>query len=182
MDIKNQKKELRNKMLRKRALLDPLLKLEYDSWVCEQLEQLITTSNYQSVHAYLPMGDEIDIAPLLESLLAKKITVVTPKTLPKRKLENRVLTSLTDIEKGVYGTTHPANSTEYTGTFDLIIIPGLAYDDDNYRLGYGGGYYDNFIVNHPEAYKIGIFYPELRVENVPIENHDIQLDEVLIKN
>lgn len=181
MNIINHKKEIRATMLKKRAQLDTAFKTKYDNWICEQLEQIITTNNFKTIHAYLPMGKEIDITPLLEKLLAKNITIVTPKTLPKRKLENRILTSLTAIEKGVFGTTHPSNPTPYTGNFDLIIIPGLAYDANNYRLGYGGGYYDNFLVNHPEALKVGIFYPNQKIEKVPTESHDLQLDEILCK-
>jgi len=181
MNILQQKKILRQKMLINRASLETSFKKDYDLWICKQLELLIDTHNYKTIHAYLPMGKEIDIAPLLTNLLDKNITVVTPKTLPKRKLENRILTSLTAIEKGVFGTTHPANPTEYSGDYDLIIIPGLAFDSNNYRLGYGGGYYDNFLVNHPKAYKIGIFYPEQLVEKVPTEAHDLCLDEVLLK-
>lgn len=182
MNILEQKKELRKTKLIERAQLNSSFKKKYDLWICQQLGQLIEVKNYKTIHAYLPMGKEINITPLLENLLSKGITVVTPKTLPKRKLENRVLTSLTDIEKGVFGTTHPANPEEYTGTFDLIIIPGLAFDDNNYRLGYGGGYYDNFLINHPEAYKLGIFYPEQKVEQVPTEAHDIRLDEILTQS
>lgn len=181
MNILEQKKELREKKLIERAQLNNSFKKEYDLWVCQRLEQLIEDKNYKIIHAYLPMGKEIDITPLLANLLAKEITLVTPKTLPKRRLENRVLNSLTDVEKGVFGTTHPANPEEYKGTFDLIIIPGLAFDNNNYRLGYGGGYYDNFLINHPQAYKLGIFYPEQKVGKVPIEEHDIQLDKILIK-
>jgi 5-formyltetrahydrofolate cyclo-ligase len=182
MNILDIKKDLRKEMLIKRAKLDASFKQAYDLLICSQLEKLIETKNYNTIHAYLPMGKEIDITPLLENLLAKNITVVTPKTLPKRKLENRTLTSFDDIEKGVFGTTHPANPEEHTGKFDLIIIPGLAFDDKKYRLGYGGGYYDNFLVNHPEAYKIGIFYPIQKVKKVPTEAHDICLDEILINN
>ena len=126
------------------------------------------------------MGKEIDISPLLQSLLEKKITVVVPKTLPKRKLENLVLTDLNKVEKGVFGTTHPADSKIYNDAFDLIIVPGLAFDKNNYRLGYGAGYYDNFIVNHQNTRKIGIFYPFQEVEKVPTEVHDVQLDELLV--
>ncbi|MGB0882851.1 MAG: 5-formyltetrahydrofolate cyclo-ligase [Vicingaceae bacterium] len=179
MNTLNYKKELRTKMLQERAQLDLGFKTEYDSWICEQLEELIIKNNFKIVHAYLPMGKEINITPLLEKLLSNNITVVTPKTLPKRQLENRVLTSLDTIEKGVFGTTHPSNPKEYKGTFDLIIIPGLAFDNNNFRLGYGGGYYDNFLVNHPEALKVGIFYPHQKVEKVPTESHDLQLDEIL---
>ena len=180
-DIKKQKKELRKDMLIKRAKLNTAFKKEYDLWICNELEKIIETENYKTIHAYLPMGKEINITPLLEKLLAKNITIVAPKTLPKRKLENRILTSLDKIEKGVFGTTHPSNPVEYTDTFDLIIVPGLAYDTQNYRLGYGGGYYDNFIVNHPNSCKLGIFYPEQKVEEVPVEPHDIRLNKILIK-
>ena len=61
----------------------------------------------------------------------------------------------------------------------MIIVPGLAFDAQNYRLGYGGGYYDNFIVNHAQAKKIGIFYPFQKVEKVPVEAHDFPLDKIL---
>ncbi|MCO6499885.1 MAG: 5-formyltetrahydrofolate cyclo-ligase [Vicingus serpentipes] len=181
-EIIKQKKDLRKEMLIKRAKLDKIYKKKYDLWVCNELENIIDANNYKIIHAYLPMGKEIDITPLLKKLLSKNITVVTPKTLPKRKLENRVLTSLTDIEKGVFGTTHPVTPEEYKGVFDLIIVPGLAFDNDNYRLGYGGGYYDNFLVHHPDSNKIGIFYPEQEVEKVPVETHDIRLDNILLNS
>ena len=61
----------------------------------------------------------------------------------------------------------------------MIITPGLAFDASNYRLGYGGGYYDSFMVNHPDAWKIGICYPFQKVPKVPIEEHDLQLDKIL---
>ena len=166
-------------MLQARAQLSLAFKTEYDNWICEQLEELILKNNFKTVHAYLPMGKEINITPLIKKLLAQNITVVTPKTLPKRQLENRVLTSLDAIEKGVFGTTHPSNPTAYTGKFDLIIVPGLAFDDNHYRLGYGGGYYDNFLINHPEALKVGIFYPNQKAGKVPTEIHDLQLDEII---
>lgn len=182
IDILKQKKELRKEMLIKRAKLDTVYKKEYDLWVCNQLENIIDSNSYKVIHAYLPMGKEIDITPLLTNLLTKKITIVVPKTLPKRKLENRMLISFRAIEKGVFGTTHPSNPEEYTGTFDLIIVPGLAFDNDNYRLGYGGGYYDNFLVQHPTTNKIGIFYPEQKVQRVPVESHDYRLDSILLNN
>ena len=123
-DIIAQKKALRQEMLARRAKTNGELKNKYDQWVCEQLENIILENGYKKIHAYLPMGKEIDIYPLLKSLLEKKITVVVPKTLPKRKLENLVLTDLNKVEKGVFGTTHPASGVVYNDTFDLIIVPG----------------------------------------------------------
>tara|TARA_R110002073_G_scaffold72537_1_gene177497 strand:- start:491022 stop:491576 length:555 start_codon:yes stop_codon:yes gene_type:complete len=178
-DCKAIKGALRKKMLVKRARTKSALKKEYDQWICTELEKIIHKRACKVVHAYLPMGKEIDITPLLSKLLEQEVTVVTPKTLPKRKLLNLVLHSLDVVEKGVFGTSHPANSTEYLGSYDLVIVPGLAFDKENYRLGYGGGYYDNFLVNCPNAYKVGIFYPFQEVDSVPTEPHDVQLDMIL---
>lgn len=177
--IIDNKNGLRKLMLNERARINSEWKRIYDQWVCKELEQHILFKNYKIVHAYLPMGKEINIIPLIKQLIEQEITIVCPKTLPKRILENRILTSLKEIEKGVFGTTHPSNPEIYNGKIDLIIVPGLAFDSKNYRLGYGGGYYDNFLAQHPESEKIGVFYPFQKVEKVPIENHDLALHQIL---
>lgn len=112
-------------------------------------------------------------------MLNSKVTVVTPKTLPNRKLQHLTLKSLDEVEKGVFGTSHPANTKEYLGEYDLIIVPGLAFNDANHRLGYGGGYYDNFLTQHPLAFKLGICYAFQNVEYIPMEPHDVILDEII---
>ena len=182
MTISEQKKELRKQMFARRNALDAHTKQSYDTWICAELLKIITEKKSKLVHAYIPFLTEINIAPLLEKLLDTGITVVCPKTLPKRKLENRVLSSLNDLEIGIMGTKHPAQPNLYEGKFDLIIVPGLAFDKTKKRLGYGGGYYDNFLVNYPDAFKVGIFYPIQEVPLVPVETHDLSLDVILTKN
>ncbi len=168
-------------MFAKRNALEVAVKSVYDQWMCGELQQLITERNYRTVHTYIPMGSEIDIRPLLHHLLQSGVTVVSPKTLPKRKLENRRLVSLDELETGIMGTQHPLEANVHEGSFDCIIVPGLAIDARQYRLGYGGGYYDNFLVNHSGAHKLGIYYPFQHIEQVPTEPHDLKLDAVLMK-
>jgi 5-formyltetrahydrofolate cyclo-ligase len=173
------KKDLRKKIFAKRAAQDPVKKNAYDQEICQKMEQLIIEKKGKTVHAYLPMGDEIDINPLLQKLLDLGIRVITSKTLKNRHLEHLELNSLDDLEEGLWGTWHPANSEVFEGQVDLVIIPGLAFDQQNNRLGYGGGYYDNFLIKQSTAYKIAICYPFQMVEEVPVEPHDFVLDEVL---
>jgi 5-formyltetrahydrofolate cyclo-ligase len=180
-NIKEQKKALRQKMFLERSKIEPLRKAKYDHFIGEQLLALILKNEYKVVHAYIPIGQEIDIAPLLQELLHKKITVVCPKTLPARALENRVLTTLNDLEIGIKGTQHPASPQVNECTYDLIIVPGLAFDHQKYRLGYGGGYYDGFLATQPQSHKVGIFYPFQQVVEVPREAHDVCLDEILVE-
>lgn len=179
--IIEEKKAMRKSMLHARNSLNSLLEQKYSNWICAQLEILIINSNSKSVHAYIPISNEIDISPLLQKLLDSNITVICPKTLPKRKLENRILHSLNQLETGIMGTKHPLQADIYQELIDFIIIPGLAFDKKKFRLGYGGGYYDNFLINHPKAQKVGIFFPFQQVDIVPTEPHDIHLDTILVK-
>jgi 5-formyltetrahydrofolate cyclo-ligase len=180
MNISEIKKSLRKEMLQKRAEMAAVLKAQCDQKICEELASLVHTHKVKTVHAYIPFAGEIDIKPLLHYLLENDIQVVCPKTLPKRKLENRVLTSLNELETGIMGTLHPKEPLVYKGSFDLIVVPGLAYDQEKYRLGYGGGYYDGFLGLHPKSLKAGIFYKFQQVVQVPREAHDLRLDELII--
>lgn len=181
MEISDQKKKLRRQLRLQRAELGKSTKAAYDQWICQSIWELIEEQGYKTIHCYLPMGSEIDICPLIDKLLDASMSVITPKTLGKRSLEHLRLTSLAEVETGVFGTRHPANAQVFAGSYDLIIVPGLAFDAANYRLGYGGGYYDSFLQQHPEAYKLGICYPFQKVKQVPLEAHDVRLDAVLAK-
>ncbi len=173
---------MRKEMLLRRAAIAPVEKRRYDKWICARLEEIIFERKCKVVHAYLPLRGEINIRPLLENLLAAKIKVVCPKTLPRPKLENRVLKSFDALETGVMKSQYPADADVYEGPFDLIIVPGLAIDRNKYRLGYGGGYYDHFLAHHPKALKVGIFYSFQLLETVPTEPHDVKIDRMLIMN
>ncbi len=66
------------------------------------------------------------------------------------------------------------------GKFDLIIVPVLGFDKDNYRLGLGGGWYDRFLAAQPQALKIGLAFRDSFVaEGLPREPHDIPLDTII---
>jgi len=168
-------------MLLARNELSTIYRNEESQRICKELINLFIQSDnkYQTVHCFLPMLSEVNINSLIEWLLQNKIKVIAPKTLPKRKLENRILTSLNEVENGVFGTTHPTSNKEYTGQIDLCIIPGAAFDKSLSRLGYGGGYYDTFLANYPNAEKVAVCFKEQFVESVPTESHDVKMDKVV---
>lgn len=179
MDIKVAKKELRVAMEQLRKNLTPEQKDNFDKSICDQLIEKISRSNPKAVHSYIPMGAEIDIRPVLHYLLQNNIKVICPKALPKRTLVNLELENLEDLADGIYGTQHPNNNLVFEGQPDIFIIPGLAFDTNSYRLGYGSGYYDTFLPNCPDSLKLGICYPFQIIKEVPTEPHDIQLSEII---
>lgn len=169
------KKDLRTTIQAQRNAIPLTQKVAYDTQINENLWEFIQEKKCKAIHLYLPMGSEIDLYPLIQKLLNQKIKVYSPKTLKNRKLEHLELHSLEELEKGLWGTKHPKNSTAYQGTFDLIVVPGLAFDKNHNRLGYGGGYYDNFLKDHNKAYKVAVVYPFQIVEQVPVEAHDAKV-------
>lgn len=178
-DINAQKKVLRNKMLLMRKQLEINYKNAYDLKICDSLWEIIALNNFSVIHAYIPFKEEINITPLLKKLLQNNLKVVCPKTLTNRKLENRVLHSLENLEEGIMKTLHPKNAEIYNGNYDMIIVPGLAFNIEGYRLGYGGGYYDTFLSENKNALSVGVFYPFQNTESLPLEMHDFKLNRII---
>ena len=82
--------------------------------------------------------------------------------------------------RGAYGITEPDRERSERITIDrieLIIVPGLAFDRELYRLGRGGGYYDR-LLNGAAAFKLGLALKEQMTERVPRENWDAKMDSV----
>lgn len=66
--------------------------------------------------------------------------------------------------------------------FDVIIVPMLGFDKDLHRIGYGGGYYDRFLADQPQARKIGVCYEIGKLAALPHEAHDIPLDLIITED
>jgi 5-formyltetrahydrofolate cyclo-ligase len=174
-----EKQAIREKMFALRAAFPSTEKQQHDRFICEKLSQMVQELGAKAIHTFLPMGSEVDIFPFIDSLLKSGLTVVAPKSLKGRKLEHLVLHSLSELEAGIYGTSYPASGEVYSGSYDLFIVPGLAFDHQGNRIGYGAGYYDAFLGCEATGYKLGIGYPFQVLDELPAEPHDVRLDGVL---
>jgi 5-formyltetrahydrofolate cyclo-ligase len=177
--LRAQKKRLRTLMLEQREQLPRTERNRHSAKICDQLWDIIVEQEPAVIHSFLPMGSEVNVLPLLQRALDAGITVVAPRALRKRKMQNLIVESLQKMEAGIFGTYHPRDATEYTGSYGLIIVAGLAFDHQGYRVGYGGGYYDTFLANQPAAFKAGVCFPFQKVDTLPIESHDVRLDVVI---
>ncbi len=65
---------------------------------------------------------------------------------------------------------------------DLVVVPGLGFDDTGHRLGYGGGVYDRLLVKTPRAHHVGLFFSCQRVHAVPRAGHDRALTAIVTEN
>lgn len=148
----------------------------------ERLLRLIAEEpNFQSaqrVLIYNPLPDEIDVLPILHKYKAQK-QFFMPVVADDNTLK---ILPYTDEQKiGAYGIGEPVG-TEFIdiSTIDLVIVPGVGFTADGYRLGRGKGYYDR-LLSGAKTYKIGVCYtcqiePGI-VETV--EPHDVKMDKML---
>ncbi len=96
------------------------------------------------------------------------------------ELEIRKFTNEKEIEiRGKYQIGEPTGSIiESFNGIDLVIVPGLAFDRQNNRLGRGKAYYDKFLLK-TKAYKIAVCFDFQMVEAVPVDATDIQMDQII---
>ena len=134
------------------------------------------------VSGFLPIGDEIDVMPLLARLRAAGHDIALPVILRRgRPLSFRLWRDGDPLETGPLGTKHPLPGTA-TAEPDLLIAPLLAFDRRGYRLGYGGGYYDRTLTALRAAgpvLAVGVGFAEQEVSDVPHDSNDAKLDYIV---
>lgn len=133
------------------------------------------------VSGFWPIGEEIDIRPLLQTLHARGHSVLLPETPGRGKpLLFRHWTPQTRMIEERFGTLYPDGPT---GTPSWMLIPLLAFDRKGHRLGYGGGFYDRTLAELRAATPqgvttIGCAYAAQRLDAVPAGDYDARLDAI----
>ena len=152
--------------------------------IVEKLWQQIGESRV--VMAYWPLPDEVDVRPLIDRLVAEGRTVVLPKVTGDETMELRRYTSQADLSEGAFHILEPVGEpfVDYE-QIDVALVPGVAFDAAGHRLGRGRGYYDRFLAEHlaPRTSHlaprlIGVCFPFQRVAVVPVDAHDVVLDQI----
>lgn len=130
----------------------------------------------EKVMLYASLPDEVQTLDFIETWRYRKTiilpTVVGDDIVPVEMAENVTLA------EGNFRIPEPQNHP-YTGDFDLIVVPGMAFDADGHRLGRGRGYYDRFLTRHPDVHTIGICFDFQLLPEIPTEPHDRIIDEII---
>lgn len=175
----NSKKELRLSL--KAARKETFDKYMEDPQLYYRLIQENTISAIQSlipgnciVAGYYTMSTEIDCNYILKEL-AKTHTVALPSIQGDHLVFREWDTKESSLVKGKFGIPEPQGNQV---TPQVVLAPLLGFDDNCFRLGYGGGFYDKAF-EHLEALKIGVAFSTQQVKQLPVEEFDMPLDFVV---
>ena len=187
-NFKATKAEIRKSVLQKRDALSFEERKEKSHVICKKLEEYILSEAFEkgyeirTIALYDSINSEVDLAELaLSPLMSDTFRLVKPimSDTPGHMEFVEWNTDFDPMKK--YDITNFL--TIPPDEIDVIVCPLVAFDKDNCRLGYGGGYYDRYYLRlRYDVPKIGVAYSCQEVKAVPCESHDLKLDRIITDN
>ncbi|MBA4495578.1 5-formyltetrahydrofolate cyclo-ligase [Paenactinomyces guangxiensis] len=178
------KQALRKDMLQMRNGLSSAYINECSEQICRALIQFPVYREAESVLFYMAFRNEADVRRGMEDAWKQGKQVLLPRANPAdRSMRCFRVDSFAELEAGAYGISEPPDDPGREvdpERIQLVIVPGVAFDVNGYRLGYGGGYYDRFFAGFSTRSKrIGVAYPEQIVKTVYPDPHDQAMDWII---
>ncbi|MGL5479875.1 MAG: 5-formyltetrahydrofolate cyclo-ligase [Clostridium sp.] len=181
--IKSNKKNIRKSIIAKRDLKKEENSLN-DSKIFNNLISLNSYKRAKKVFIYIGFGSEINTKSLIEIMLKEGKEVFVPKVLEEEMIALKI-TSLNNLIESKFKILEPiGEKSDIDGEeFDLIIMPGVAFDRSGNRIGYGKGYYDKYLKDiKSDIKKIALAYELQLIEEIETEEHDLKVDSIITEN
>lgn len=171
------KHDLRQECKSIRSALEEDFRQQASQAICRQIENWGPFHRSTVISTYLPMGSEVDIKPLLARLGHKHWAI--PLIHPGGRMTFHTYDSA-KLVLHPYGMLEPDPACPLVPPQEvhLALVPGLAFDPNGWRLGYGGGFYDRFL-SHFEGLSAGITFEALLRAQIPHAGHDIPMQFII---
>jgi 5,10-methenyltetrahydrofolate synthetase len=179
MDVVAWRKQTRARLIEERGRIPADEHQRISLAVETSLKEILDPLPAQILSAYWPYKGEIDLRPTMERLQAKGWTTALPHVAgPRKPLEFHKWIAGMEMDAGVYGI--PVPRTHELVRPDVIVMPLVAFDSENYRLGYGAGYFDITLVRlQPRPRAIGVGFEFTRLDTIHPLPTDIPVDFVI---
>lgn len=174
------KQELRKCMSTKRSNLS---KEQVRNESKKIFTHLITAKEYKDaerIFCYVSMKEEVDTLELIKRAIQDKKEVAVPKVHGK-EMEFYQIQSLEQLKPGYLGILEPITNKIVTRLEGIMIVPGLAFDLEYNRMGYGGGFYDRYFYTHSghKFIKMAFAYDFQVILKIKTEEHDQKMDCII---
>lgn len=181
MSILTDKNKIRKKILSQRDNLILPERITKSLIIEKSLLNIVLSNKVQSILSYIHTKSEVETNYFHEQILGQGLSLAIPKVKGKELKFFSISNLDKDIEPGYYGINEPKESLEewQKKGEEWIIIPGVVFDQNGNRLGYGKGFYDRFLRNHSHLIKVGLAFECQLIKKIPVENHEEKIDFVI---
>ena len=146
-------------------------------------DRLFAAEQYRqckSLYAYLSFNQEVRTSPIIERAWADGKRVAVPKVVGNEMVFIWIDSFDNLAPQGAYNITEPIEDGPVADDATaLVLMPGLAFDREGRRVGYGGGYYDRFLEKEPDHPLVALCYDFQLVDHLEVEAHDVPVDVVI---
>jgi len=171
------KSELRQKYLTIRSnVKDRGLK---DKEILNQLLNIKELVNSDLILSYVSFNEEVDTVNFIKQVLPFK-KVAVPR-IEDSKMNFYIISSLDELKKGYFNILEPITTTKVENfNNSCCIVPGICFNKEGYRIGYGKGYYDQFLNDYP-GYTIGLCYSDCLIDDNFQDSYDVKVKKIIFK-
>ena len=175
--LRTQNRERRDHMPEEEAMLK-------SSLILDQLLRMPEFSMADEIYTYVSFGNEVDTFSLITSAVLSGKRVFVPKVLDKKRMEFFRIKHIGELQSGTLGILEP--TSDELGMLDvtkkqIMIVPGLVFDENGNRIGYGGGYYDRYLWGQPNEslHLVAPAYEFQVVKSLCAEELDIPVHKIV---
>lgn len=173
------KKELRKEILKRREALEAEMVAEASAEICHMIQALNMYEEAEDLCLYMPIRNEVDLEILRKAAWEDGKRVWLPKV-DGKQMEFHFFGPESRLEEGAYGILEPeAGQVLVPGEATLVVMPGAVFSKSHDRIGYGGGYYDRYLSEHPQCRTMAVCHDLQIVDDLPAEEHDIRPDAIV---
>ena len=179
----NVKTKYRQSILQKRNSLGPSEVSNLSNTILKNADLELSLSAIKTLGSYFSSNNEVDLEALIEMRLKRNLLTTFPRVEPNHSMSLIAPKDFQKLNKNKFEIFEPSDGDEINSIdHEIIIIPTVGVDQNGYRLGYGGGYYDRFLESVTQKNKrpllVGLIYDFQFIDDSINELHDIKLDIV----
>jgi len=170
-------------VIRKRSLNLRDSLTEEERWrLSRQIQEYVFSLNSfkkaKYIYSYLDFGKEIATKDIIRSCLDMGKTVALPKVLGKEIIFYKY-DEYVSLNRSKFGILEPSGLEEIVKEAGFMLVPGLAFDKKMNRIGYGGGFYDQYLEKNKDIIKVALSYSFQIYEEIPSDFRDVPMDLII---
>lgn len=174
-----EKKDIRKEVLEKRMALTKEELVEKSKIICNSFLELPQYKEADLIYIYMDFKNEVMTKQIIEDAWEKKKRVAIPKVVENQIIFYELVKEQEKLKEGYFGIREPKMSQPIMDSEGLMVVPGIAFDKQGYRIGYGKGFYDRYLHANNIKHKISLVFELQMVDKVPNDKYDIPIDMII---